>query len=84
MHLMAGVLGQIEKSAELDAIMTEVRIRVAGSMFGEQDREVIQEALDLVPEVHRELEAVGEIELIVQVTALRGPSPAPGSWERPS
>lgn len=77
MHLMAGVLGQIEKSAELDAIMTEVRIRVAGSMFGEQDREVIQEALDLVPEVHRELEAVGEIELIVQVTALRGAFTSP-------
>ncbi len=72
MQLLAGVLGQIEKSGDLDAILAEVRVRVTGVMFGEQDREIIEEALATLPEVHGALESVGEIEMIVQVTALRG------------
>ncbi len=72
MRLLSGVLGQIERSGSLDSILSDVRVRVASQMFGEKDRAVVEEALESIPEVHGALEAVGEIELIVQATALRG------------
>lgn len=72
MQLLAGVLGQIEKSGAMESVLSEARVRVASSMFGEQDPDVVEEALAMQPEVHGALQATGEIELIVQVTALRG------------
>jgi hypothetical protein len=71
LQLLSGVLGELEKSG-MDEMIAEVRSRVVEGMFGEHDRAVIDEALASVPEVYKALEAVGEMELIAQVTELHG------------
>jgi hypothetical protein len=77
MRLLSGLLGAIEAQGDLPRLLAEVRLRVVERMFGESDPAVAEEALEAVPEAHRALEAVGETELIVQVTAIHG------AFERP-
>ncbi|NLP05350.1 hypothetical protein GX411_05320 [Candidatus Fermentibacteria bacterium] len=72
LDLLAGLLGEMESQGSLVQIMADVRLRVVSGMFAEKDMAVVQAALDAVPEVHRAIEAVGELELITQVSALRG------------
>jgi len=71
LQLLSGVLGELEKSG-MEEMIAEVRCRVVEGMFAEHDRAVVDEALASVPEVYTALEAVGEMELIAQVAALRG------------
>jgi len=71
LQLMAGVLGELEREG-IEEMFSEVRAAVVAGMFGEHDRAVVDEALASVPETYKALEGVGEMELIMQITSLRG------------
>jgi len=72
LKLLSGILGALEKKDGVESHLSEIRLETASRVFQENDLDLLASVLDNQPRIQRELDALTETEIAVEIISLKG------------